>query len=202
MWSAFGCITLTAVPWFPIFLTHKPIDGTANFVHRIPQVCVSIGLTMNKEPVVGVVYNPIMDELYTATKHHAASLNGTPIRVSAVSELSSACVMVEYGSNRAPEKVELMLTNLRSLLTNDVQCVRATGSCALSMCYVACGRVDSYSEYGPFAWDMAAGAIILRRAGGVLKGAAGDAFSLTGRSLLACAPGLETEILSLHTPRI
>lgn len=171
-------------------------------MHKIPQVCVSIGLAVGKGSVVGVVFNPILDELFTATAHKPAALNGAPIKVSGVTELPSACVMCEFGSDRAPGKIELMVTNLRSLLTNNVQCVRATGSCALSMCYVACGRVDSYSEYGPWAWDMAAGALILRSAGGALKGATGDPFSLTGRSLLACTPGLEKEMLALHTPQV
>lgn len=165
-------------------------------------MCVSIGLVVGREPVVGVVYNPVLDELFTATAHRAAALNGSPVRVSAVRDLASACVMVEYGSDRSPAKVDLMVTNLRALLSAGVQCVRATGSCALSMCYVACGRVDSYSEYGPWPWDMAAGALILRSAGGVLKGAAGEPFRLDGRSLLACTPALETTLLELHTPKI
>lgn len=171
-------------------------------MHRIPDVCVSIGLTINREPVVGVVFNPILNELFHATHDGPAILNGKPIRVSGTTELTSACVMSEFGADRSPEKVDLMVTNLRSLLRNNVQCVRSNGSCALSMCYVSCGRVDSYQEYGPYAWDVAAGGLILRRAGGVLKGAAGEPFSLTGRSVLACTPGLEREILALHTPKL
>lgn len=164
-------------------------------------VCVSIGLTFNRVPIVGVVFNPILNELFTATSSGAALLNGVPISVSGATDLASSCVMSEFGSNRSPAKIDLMIMNLRSLLANNVQCIRATGSCALSMCYVACGRVDSYAEYGPFAWDMAAGALIVNRAGGEVSGAAGDDFDLTGRSLLACTPGLKKQVLALHTPQ-
>lgn len=179
-----------------------PIDGTANFVHRLHSVCVSIGLVVNRKTVVGVVYNPVLDELFTATTSAPATLNGTPISVSSTTALPSACVMTELGSDRDPAKVDLMLTNLRSLLKANVQCVRASGSCALGMCYVACGRVDSYSEYGPWAWDMAGGALIVEKAGGVVVGASGEKFDLEGRSLLVCTPGIMDEILSIHTPLI
>lgn len=120
--------------------------GSANFVHRQPQVCVSIGLTIGRMPVVGVVYNPILDELYEATHDGPAMLNGKRISVSGVTELTSACVLAEFGSDRMPAKIEVMVSNLKNLLLNNVQCVRTNGSCALNMCYIACGRIDVYSE--------------------------------------------------------
>lgn len=151
--------------------------------------------------IAGVVYNPILDELFQSTHNGPSLLNGSPISVSGVTDLHSACVTAEFGSDRTPSKIDLMVTNLRSLLVNNIQCVRGFGSCALNMCYVACGRIDAYQEYGPHPWDMAAGALIVQRAGGAMKDACGAPFVLTGRSLLACTPGLEHKLIEIHTPR-
>jgi fructose-1,6-bisphosphatase/inositol monophosphatase family enzyme len=118
-------------------------------VHGNPHVCVSIGLTVGHELTVGVVYAPVLNELFEATHDGPALLNGCLIGVSDVDDLSSACVVLEFGSDRAKAKVDWMSQNLRSILVNSVQCIRAYGSCALDMCYVAAGRVDAYTEYGP-----------------------------------------------------
>lgn len=171
-----------------------PLDGTSNYVHLIPFVAVSIGLTYRKTIVVGVIYNPILDEMFCASHLTPSTLNGACIRVSAVSSMQSACVATEAGSNRSPEKTALILEGLRSVLANDAQAVRAIGSCALNMAFVAMGRYDLLYEAGPYSWDMCAGALIIQQAGGIILSAGGREFDLKGRTLVACTPGLHAEV--------
>ncbi|XP_044981247.1 inositol monophosphatase 3 isoform X2 [Hordeum vulgare subsp. vulgare] len=137
-----------------------PLDGTTNFVHGFPFVCVSIGLTIGKIPTVGVVYNPIMNELFTAVRGKGAFLNGSPIRTSPQNELVKA----------------LMVTEIRS--------IRMCGSLALNMCGVACGRLDLCYEIGfGGPWDVAAGALILKEAGGFVFDPSGDEFDLMAQRM-------------------
>ncbi|THG11424.1 hypothetical protein TEA_017129 [Camellia sinensis var. sinensis] len=118
--AACGVTELTDEPTWIV----DPLDGTTNFVHGFPFVCVSIGLTIGKVPTVGVVYNPIMDELFTGVHRKGAFLNGNPIKVSSQSEL------------------------VKSLLVTEVRSLRMCGSCALDLCGVACGRIDLFYELG------------------------------------------------------
>ncbi|CAN8064631.1 unnamed protein product [Agarophyton chilense] len=174
-----------------------PIDGTANFVHRIPMCAVSIAFTLNKQYIIGVIYNPLLNELFSATHHTSATLNNRPIKVSTVSKLSSACISTEAGSDRSKEKTNWILQNLSVMLKNNAQCVRMLGSCALNMANLACGRIDLLYERGPWPWDMAAGVLIIRQAGGVvLSGdlASASDFELTGRCILAFTPCLKPEL--------
>ena len=160
---------------------------------------MSIALTVRKEYVIGVIYNPVLDELFEATHLTKSKLNGEPIRVSQVSRLESACVGTECGSDRSKEKVDFVLDNLSAVLQNNAQCIRMFGSCALNMANIACGRLDVLYERGPHAWDMAAGVLLVRQAGGVVLsgGLRSKAdFQLQGRSVLAYTPTL-TEALGL-----
>ena len=153
-------------------------------------VAVSIGFTINRRVVVGVVYNPILDELFEATISTPSRLNGEVICVSGVSSLRSACVSTELGSDRSAPKTNMMLEQLNTILRSEAQCVRALGSCALDLANVACGRVDAYYEIGPYAWDLAAGILIVTQAGGIIRGAEGTVFDLFGRVIIACVPAL------------
>lgn len=158
---------------------------------------MSIGFTVDRNYIVGVIYNPILDEMFEATHLTPSRLNGEPIRVSDVEQLSSACVSTDAGSDRSEEKTEWVISNLTAVLRNEAQCVRMLGSCALNMCYVACGRVDVFYERGPHPWDMAAGVLIVRQAGGkVFGGGLGSEadFDLTGRCVLALTPALQREL--------
>lgn len=134
-------------------------------VHRIPNCAISIGFTYHKEYILGVIYNPILDEMFEASHLTPTKKNGEPVRVSNVSELSSACIATEAGSDRSDEKVDWIMTNFKSMLRNEVQCIRMMGSCALNICNIACGRADLLYERGPHPWDMAAGVVIIRQAG-------------------------------------
>lgn len=119
-----------------------PLDGTTNFVHSFPFVCVSLGLVIKKEVVVGVVYNPILKELFTAVRGEGAKLNGKPIHASKTSELGRALLATELGTNRDSETMDAVFDRMRTM-TSNMRSLRCCGSCALNMCSVACGRVDA-----------------------------------------------------------
>lgn len=157
---------------------------------------VSIALTVRRKVKVGVIYNPILDELYSATDSSQSTLNGIPIQVSSVTSLSSACVVTECGSNREESKTEETLRELGRVLREQTMCVRMLGSCALNLAAVACGKCDIVYEKGPYAWDLAAGVLLVERAGGIVRGGGlsgvDKELDLMGRSILAFAPGLES----------
>ncbi|KAG8062681.1 hypothetical protein GUJ93_ZPchr0003g16518 [Zizania palustris] len=143
-----------------------PLDGTTNFVHGFPFVCVSIGLTVRKIPTVGVVYNPIMNELFTAIRGKGALLNGSPIKTSSQDELVKALLVTEVGTKRDKATLDDTTNRINKLLFK-IRSIRMCGSLALNMCGVACGRLDLCYEIGfGGPWDVAAGAVILQEAGG------------------------------------
>jgi len=166
-----------------------PVDGTTNFVHRIPHTCISIGLWIKKSPAVGVVYNAIMDELFTAIMGEGAKCNGKPISVSGITELNQSVIICEAGASRDPAKIENIFANMRSLV-NDVHGLRSFGSAALNMCYVARGSAEAYYEYGLHCWDMAAASLIVLEAGGVVIDPNGNDLDIMSRRVL-CASSSE-----------
>ncbi|CAL7935342.1 unnamed protein product [Xylocopa violacea] len=166
-----------------------PIDGTMNFVHAFPHTCISIALLVNKITEIGVVYNPISEQLFTARRGQGAFLNGAPINVSDVKELSKALLMMEMGTSRDPEKIKVVLENTNKLITK-VQGTRSLGSAALNMCMVALGGADADFEFGIHSWDVAAGELIVKEAGGVCIDPAGGPFDLNSRRVL-CASTME-----------
>ncbi|XP_078042878.1 inositol monophosphatase 1 [Augochlora pura] len=174
-------IELTDAPTWII----DPIDGTMNFVHSLPHTCISIALVINKVTEIGVVYNPILEQFFTARRGQGAFLNGAPIRVSGEKELRKALVMMEMGTSRDPEKMKVVLENATNL-PPQVHGIRALGSAALNMCMVALGGADVSFEFGIHAWDIAAGDIIVREAGGVCIDPAGGPLDLMNRRVL-CA---------------
>ncbi|XP_039307050.1 inositol monophosphatase 1 isoform X3 [Solenopsis invicta] len=178
-------VELTDAPTWVI----DPIDGTMNFVHGLPYTCVSVALLINKVAEIGIVYNPIMEQLFTARKGQGAFLNGAPIHVSNEKELRKALVMVEMGTSRDSEKLKIVLQNI-ALLTSHVHGIRSFGSAALNMCMVAIGGADVSFEFGIHAWDIAAGDLIVREAGGVSIDPAGGLFDVMSRRTL-CASSME-----------
>ncbi len=160
------------------------VDGTTNFVHQYPFVCVSIGLAIRKQLVVGVVLNPILDELYTAVKGQGAFLNGKQIHASDTTELGHALFATEIGTTRDPETVAAIFDRI-STLTRCTRSVRCSGSCALNLCSVACGRLDAFYEvnFGG-CWDCAAGALVLQEAGGTVLDPTGGPFDVMARRVL------------------
>lgn len=148
-----------------------PLDGTANYVHQVPHYCVSLALercaTAERpaELLVGVVFDPVSGECYSAAAGRGAWLNGAAIRSSDVSELSGSLAAVGFppGSRRDGPDVDVFLAALESC-----QAIRRTGSAALNMCYVAAGRFDVFWSYSTKVWDMAAGALLIEEAGGAI----------------------------------
>ncbi|KAJ3210524.1 Inositol monophosphatase 2 [Dinochytrium kinnereticum] len=146
-----------------------PVDGTTNFVHGFPFVAVSIALVEKKVPIVGVVYNPILNELFTAAKGCGAFMNNRPLPLFKPVELpnlSTALLATEYGYDR-DDKMDIKLNGIRNVLASPSRGIRSLGSAALEACYVARGAIDVFWEAGVHSWDVAAAAIIVRESGGV-----------------------------------
>jgi myo-inositol-1(or 4)-monophosphatase len=141
-----------------------PLDGTVNYTHGLPTFCVSIGLEHKGEIVLGVVYDPNLDELFTAEKGKGARLNKKRIQVSKTSKLIESLVVTgfPYTINKNPEPD---ITHFRNFVT-EAQGVRRLGSAALDLSYVACGRFDGFWEGSLNHWDMAAGVLLVTEAGG------------------------------------
>jgi myo-inositol-1(or 4)-monophosphatase len=141
-----------------------PLDGTTNYAHGYPQVAVSVGLLINGIPSVGVVYNPILNELWSGAQGLGATLNHNPIQVSQTKELSDSLLVTGFAYDRC----ETTDNNYAEFchLTHITQGVRRSGSAALDLTHVACGRFDGYWERGIKPWDIVAGIVILEEAGG------------------------------------
>lgn len=162
-----------------------PVDGTTNFVHCWPFCCVSIALMVDKEAVLGVVYNPVIEEMYVAEKGRGAFLNGDKISVSDTKELVAALVATELGTHREGNTLEFVFSRVRELssLTRSLRC---NGSCAIGLCGVACGRLDVFYEIGfGGCWDAAAGALMVQEAGGKVLDPSGKSFNVMSRRVLA-----------------
>ncbi|HET7094833.1 MAG TPA: inositol monophosphatase family protein, partial [Thermomicrobiales bacterium] len=151
-----------------------PLDGTTNFAHGLPGFAVSIGLERDGTPIVGVVFDPIRDELFVARQGGGATLNGAPLRVSAVDDLLRSLLATgfSYDLKKRPQQAESWL----AFLTR-VQAIRQTGSSALNLCSVAAGRLDGYWEAGVLPWDVAAGVLMVREAGGTVSRFGGAPFA-------------------------
>lgn len=171
-----------------------PLDGTANYVHDIPAYCVSIGLVIDGEPIVGVIYDPRMNELFAAAKGRGAFLNGRPIKVSTAKTVADSMLSTGF-----PADFQKQLRNLKSWekLTGISQGLRRTGSTAINMAYVAAGRFDGYWAHDNYPWDVAAGAVLVREAGGSLSTIEGETFDCFRPDLIATNGIIQTETVKL-----
>ena len=140
-----------------------PLDGTVNYFYGIPHFCVSVAVRQKDEILAGVVYDPMREELFSAERGGKALLNGRPIAVSAREQLGEAIVSV--GLAKVAQTIELGLPVLQDLI-HRVRKTRMMGSAALDLAYVASGRLDAYIEAGVSIWDVAAGVLLVRNAGG------------------------------------
>ena len=141
-----------------------PLDGTTNYAHGLPFFCVSVALRAYGRTVAGAVYDPLHDELYAASADGGATLNGVPLRVSATATLDRSLVVAQA---QTVEEAEIRAyARLVERLMSVTGGVRSLGSPALTLCAIAAGRLDAYCEYAMDAWDIAAGQLILERAGG------------------------------------
>ena len=171
-----------------------PLDGTSNYVHDVPAYCVSIGLFADNMPVVGVILDPRMNELFTAAKGLGAFLNGKPIQVSAVAELRDGMISTGF-----PANYQKQLRNLEAWakVTEHAQCLRRTGSTALNLAYIAAGRFDGYWAYDNFPWDVVAGAILVVEAGGRLTTIDGLPYDPFRADILASNGRFHEELLGV-----
>jgi myo-inositol-1(or 4)-monophosphatase len=161
-----------------------PLDGTSNFLRGIPHFAVSIALIEHGQVADGVVFDPVRNELFTASRGGGALLNGKRLRVSARAQLDGALLATGFPF-REPEHLPAHLEMVRRVLEK-AEDLRRTGSAALDLAWVACGRLDGYFEYGLAPWDMAAGSLLVREAGGRCADFAnGDRFLFSGGIIAA-----------------
>jgi len=167
-----------------------PIDGTANFAHGDRNWCISIGFLLNREPTIGIVAAPALDELYVAQRGQGATLNGRKIAVSGVDDIRRAYVELGW-STRMPAQLYLDVIG-RGYATGCS--IKRSGSGTLGLCHVANARTDGYAELHINAWDVAAGIVIVGEAGGWVNDFfAGDGIS-KGNPILCCTPALASQL--------
>ena len=170
-----------------------PIDGTTNFIHGFPQYCTSIGIQQRGMLTHAVVYDPVANELFTASKGRGAFLNDRRIRVTPLTKLGEALV----GTGFPFKEVTRLDLYMRQLGTMMKTCsgVRRAGAAALDLAYVACGRLDAFWELGLSPWDMAAGALLIREAGGLVGDLNGDQTFLESGDIVAATPKIFPALL-------
>ena len=173
-----------------------PVDGTTNLIHGFPASAVSLGLLEQGNVTLGVVYNPFRQELFTAKAGQGAFCNGASIQVKPTADLAHSLLAI----GTSPYDRELIPKNfaLFAKLFSRCEDIRRTGSAALDLCDLACGRTDGYLERNLKPWDYAGASVILTEAGGMLTDFAGQPVDFTQNSdCLACVPGLHPALLDI-----
>ena len=170
-----------------------PIDGTTNFVQGIGHFAVSIALPRHGVPELGVVFDPLLDEMFAAARGNGATLNGQRIRVANRASLDGAVIGTAFPV-RYRERMDPYMQLFRRLIDNCAD-VRRMGAASLDLCYVACGRFDGYLEQGLKPWDFAAGELIVREAGGLLSDFGGSAAYMQNGNLVAGNARILPELL-------
>lgn len=172
-----------------------PVDGTTNFAHGLAFFCVSIALEVHGRVELGVVYDPIGRELFTAERGDGARLNGIPIRTTSCDTLVDALLCTGFPYTVREERRRQV--DVFAAFLDEARAVRRLGSAALDLCYVACGRFDGYWEEKLHSWDIAAGALIVAEAGGRVSGIDGTSFDPFAGHLVASAVPLHDLLLGV-----
>jgi myo-inositol-1(or 4)-monophosphatase len=170
-----------------------PLDGTSNYLRGFPHFCVSIALVEKGEPLLGVIYDPMRNEIFTASRGGGAYLNDRRLRVGSRTDLTGAMLVTGFPP-RERARLAPQLETVRSLLS-EAEDIRRTGSAALDLAYVASGRVDGYFEAGVKPWDVAAGILLVREAGGRCCDFRGDGDKLLERGQIVAANLKLSEVL-------
>jgi myo-inositol-1(or 4)-monophosphatase len=170
-----------------------PLDGTTNYAHRLPAFCVSIALYQAGAIQLGVVYDPLRDELFSAERGKGAFLNSKPIRVSGVDRFMDAVIAGDW--SRSPQ-VRRKTASIYSQVLVKCMSARAIGSAALALCYIAAGRLDGYFHLSLSSWDMAAGALIIEEAGGKVTTPKNEPWSVHSKAYVATNGILHRELLN------
>ena len=167
-----------------------PIDGTTNFVNGVPHTAISVGVYKNKKPYLAVVYNPILDELYTAKIGKGAYLNGKKLKVSNENDFQKSLLATgfPYTSNTNEDDLNDVLKKIKLILPL-CQDLRRLGAASLDLCYIAKGTFEGYYEMNLKAWDVSAGILILTEAGGVVSNINGDEYTLFEDKYLVASNG-------------
>ncbi|XP_076181796.1 inositol monophosphatase 1-like isoform X2 [Ptiloglossa arizonensis] len=154
-----------------------PIDGTTNFVHSFPFTCISIALAVKKELEIGIVYNPVLEQLFMARRGHGAFLNGKPIKSSKTERLEESLLCLE-ASYATIENIRDIILGRMEAFVSVAHGIRTMGSAALTLCYVAMGATEAYHTDNLMPWDVAAGVLIIREADGVVIDTNGGQFNI------------------------
>ncbi|MCX6216464.1 inositol monophosphatase family protein [Spirosoma sp.] len=171
-----------------------PLDGTANFIHDLPVFSVSIGLAQGSTPIAGVIYDPNRNECFSAWQGGGAFCNGNPIAVSPATQLGESLIATGFPYYTFAQ-MQPYLQILESLM-QQTHGLRRMGSAAIDLAYVACGRFDAFYEYNLNSWDMAAGVLLVREAGGLVTDfEGGDAFLFRGD--VVAGSGVHTELIKV-----
>ncbi len=182
-----------APPEKPLTWIVDPIDGTTNFVHGVPMFGPAIALAKGNDVLCGVFYNPVADELYSATLGGGAFLNGVPMTVSRVTDLEHALASVSFPTRTRTDSPDYLA--FRGMVQT-CQAIRRIGSTAMNLAYLAVGRFDALSCQTAHVWDAAAGVLLVREAGGVITAPDGGPVDLANCGVVAAAtPELHAELL-------
>jgi len=156
-----------------------PIDGTTNFAHKIPFAAISVGIYEKKSPKYAIVYNPILDEMFTAIKGEGAYKNGKKIQVSNTTNFQSALIATGFPYSSAENEKDLnWVINKLNYILPRCQDIRRFGSAALDLCYVAEGKFDGFYEINLKPWDVSAGILIVEEAGGIVSNEYGEDYDM------------------------
>ena len=173
-----------------------PLDGTVNYAHGVPMFCVSIACAWGGQTRLGVVYDPMRDEMFAAERGHGARLNGRVLKVSSATELQKSLLVTGFPYDTwtaKPNNFEFF-----GRLARMTQGVRRLGSAALDACYVAAGRFDGFWELSLRAWDIAAGALMAEEAGARVTTVKGEAdYMIPPHSVIASTPGIYDQMLDV-----
>ena len=173
-----------------------PIDGTSNFLHGIPHFAISVGLEHNKEIICGIIYDPIKDEMFTAEKGNGSYLNNQRMRVSARSKLED-CMIFTGGPRRESKNREVALKEYYKFSSKVLIPIRKLGSGALDMAYVAAGRCDGFWSRDLNYWDIAAGIILVKEAGGFVTDFDGKNEYVQNKTILASNEKINKEMIEV-----
>ena len=173
-----------------------PIDGTANFLHGIPHFAISIGLEHDDEIICGIVYDPIKDEMFVAEKGNGSYLNNQRMRVSSRSKLKD-CIVFTGGPKLESKNKELALEEYKKFSSKILIPIRKLGSASLDMAYVAAGRCDGFWQRNLSYWDIAAGIILVKEAGGFVTDFEGENRYVENKTILATNSRINKEMVEV-----
>lgn len=174
-----------------------PLDGTSNYLKGIPHFAISIALLKNDQPIHGVVYDPVRDELFTASKGHGAFCNNNRLRVQNIKKSVKGSYLALGGPSQRNQKTWFNQLEMMNLMVQRVAGFRRMGAASLDLCYVAAGRVDGYWGTTLKPWDFRAAELIIKEAGGFVTDFQGEATFVDSGDIIAASPKLLHDLISL-----